>query len=148
MKISLMSILVDSNLKYEFPYQIGTLFYERFNQNFEKEIVIRNQNYKDWMLSLNLSHSNKIKDVVIKGPDIDKRNMIITYSIFNGIISSNMESKFITIAFISNMLNNLNHIFDELKIKTIPNSLELFCESFLIDLNNNYEKYMRDYEED
>ena len=84
MKVSVMSILIDSNLNYEFPYQIGAMFYQEFNNNFEEVLRKENKDFIDWELSLNMTHSNHIKRLEIKGPDIDKRNKIVTFSIFNG----------------------------------------------------------------
>lgn len=143
-----MSILIDSNLKYEFPYQIGLLFYDRFNECFENDIINENPNFKDWMLSLNLSHSNKIKNLELKGPDVDKRNKTITYSIFNGNIDKKMEPREITLLFMKNMFLCLDDIFDKSKIQINPKSFKSFYEAFLIDLNSNYQKYINDYKEE
>ncbi|WP_203258195.1 hypothetical protein [Hyunsoonleella ulvae] len=148
MKASLMSILVDSDLEYEFPYQIGLLFHERFNNVFEKEIIIANPKYKDWILSLNLSHSKPIKDILLKGPDIDKRNKIVTFSIFNGIIKKGISSKEITIFFMENLLINLKDILELLKVEIAFDLVESFFENFLNDLNINYEKYIDYYTEE
>jgi len=145
MKTDLMSILIDSNLDYEFPYQIGLLFYDWFNESFEHKIINENPNFIDWTLSLNLSHSNKIKDIELKGPDVDKRNKIITYSIFNGSIDKNMEPREVTFIFMKNMFLSLDDIFFKSKIQIKPNSFKSFHEAFLINLKNNYYNYINDY---
>ncbi|RED45626.1 hypothetical protein [Seonamhaeicola aphaedonensis] len=148
MKIDLISILINSDIDYEFPYQIAMAFDERFNDKFEIEFDKElNLKYINWLLSINLSHSNDEKVSNIAGPDISKRDKIITYSIFVGDFIY-IDEKTTTLFFMDKFFNHINEVLLDINVsEKLLNKITDFGNVYMKDLSINYDKYLKEYED-
>jgi len=140
MKIELMSILVNSSINFEFPYQLMFVCEERLNDVFDH----RNGKYNGWTLTLNLCHNDDETSIKWIGPETKKESKTLLITIFVGNIIGN-DVKEITLEFISAMFTSMPEILNHFEIPH-SNEFESKKNELLSDVTKNFNKYLKENE--
>lgn len=139
-----MSILINSSLAFEFPYQLMFVCEERL-----ESLVKDNKGlYSDWVVTLNLCHSNDKSAISLVGPEINKRDKTLLLTVFVGQMQ-NSDSKSMSLNFISSMFDCLPLVFKLIDVAYPGDStIAEVKETLLNDISLNYERYIEKYSQE